>query len=60
MKKAQETKNNSKFKGRELRVKRATPSERREKKERKKREVKEKIKEERRERRNKKHHRKDK
>jgi nucleolar protein 12 len=38
MKKAVESKNDSKFKGRDLRVKRATPLERREKKERKKRE----------------------
>ncbi len=49
MKKAQETKNNSLFKGRQLRVKRATPSERREKKQNKKREMKERYKEEKRE-----------
>lgn len=41
MKKAVETKNNTKFKGRELRVKRATPTERREKKQEKKRLMKE-------------------
>jgi RNA recognition motif-containing protein len=46
MKKAVETKNNTKFKGRDLRVKRATPSERREKKQNKMREIKEKRKEE--------------
>ncbi len=41
MKKAVETKNHTKFKGRELRVKRATPTERREKKQEKKRIMKE-------------------
>lgn len=41
MKRALETKNNTKFKGRDLRVKRATPTERREKKQEKKREKKE-------------------
>ena len=46
MKKALETKNNTKFKNRELRVKRATPSERREKKENKKRQLKEQRREE--------------
>jgi hypothetical protein len=57
MKKAVETKNGSKFKNRELRVKRATPSERREKKELKKRERKEQRKEEGRDKK-KRHHRK--
>lgn len=47
MKMALETKNNTKFKGRDLRVKRATPTERREKKQEKKREKKEHYKEER-------------
>ena len=46
MKKAVESKNNKTFKGRELRVKRATPTERREKKQEKKREIKEHRKEE--------------
>jgi nucleolar protein 12 len=45
MKKAVETKNNTKFKGRDLRVKRATPIERRDKKELKKRMRKEQYKE---------------
>lgn len=45
MKKAVEAKGNSKFKGRDLRVKRATPLERREKKEQKKRMRKEQFKE---------------
>ena len=49
MKKAQESKNNTLFKGRQLRVKRATPTERREKKQVKKRELKERFKEEKRE-----------
>jgi RNA recognition motif-containing protein len=49
MKKAQDTKNNTLFKGRNLRVKRATPTERREKKQLKKREEKERYKEEKRE-----------
>lgn len=46
MKKAVETKNHTKFKGREMRVKRATPPERREKKQEKKRLMKEHRKEE--------------
>ncbi len=58
MKKALEAKNSSLFKGRELRVRRATPSERREKKQEKKREVKEHRKEEHRDRKNHKHSRK--
>lgn len=45
MKKAVETMNNKQFKGRDLRVKRATPIERREKKENKKRERKQEYKE---------------
>jgi nucleolar protein 12 len=49
MKKALESKNGSTFKGREIRVKRATPSERREKKVNKKRIIKEQMKEQHRE-----------
>lgn len=45
MKKALETKSKTEFKGRELRVKRATTNERREKKDKKKRDIKEKRKE---------------
>lgn len=56
MKKALETKNNTKFKNRELRVKRATPSERREKKESKKRQLKEQRREEGRDKKKKRHH----
>jgi RNA recognition motif-containing protein len=58
MKKALEAKNNSLFKGRNLRVRRATPSERREKKQEKKREEKQHRKEENRDRKNHKHSRK--
>jgi nucleolar protein 12 len=58
MKKALEAKNNSLFKGRNLRVRRATPSERREKKQEKKREEKQHRKEEHRDRKNHKHSRK--
>lgn len=58
MKKALDSKNSSLFKGRELRVRRATPSERREKKQQKKRDVKEHRKEEIRDRKNHKHSRK--
>jgi len=56
MKKALDTKNNTKFKNRELRVKRATPSERREKKESKKRQLKEQRREEGRDKKKKRHH----
>ncbi len=49
MKKAQDTKNSTLFKGRQLRVKRATPTERRDKKQDKKRDLKERYKEEKRE-----------
>ncbi len=58
MKKALEAKNNSLFKGRNLRVRRATPSERREKKQEKKRDEKQHRKEENRDRKNHKHIRK--